>query len=55
MLEPERKELNFYIQALFCILKDRSFNVCATEDHDHVTVKQANSIKLCISGHQKGL
>lgn len=55
MLEPERTELNFYNLALFCILKDLSFHVCVTEEYNSVTVKQANPIKLCINGHQKGL
>lgn len=55
MLEPERTELNFYNLALFCILKDLSFHVCVTEQYNSVTVKQVNSIKLCINGHQKGL
>lgn len=55
ILEPETTVLNFYIQALFCLLKDLSFHVCVTEEYDSVTVKQVNSIKLCINRHQKGL
>lgn len=44
MFEPERTELNFYIQALFCILKDLSFHVCVTEEYNNVIVKQTNKI-----------